>query len=458
MSGTRGATAAEVVAARSLTDVLDGLDTACVFTHSITSLWPETGVARTLPGYDRYDERAVLLARPRDVVCVTTEIDRGYLTFLDGLGIGPARERLVVVGGDPAATLPERLAADSAALARVAALLRHERRVALFPYVVTAREHALRVALEQALGRSVTLLGGAPDLVARANQKHWVQGEAEALGIPVAPGEILTPAPGGRVEAPVLAAAVARHVAETGRVIVRATYSTSGSGVLVVDRTPMDRDGPAPDDLERFAERHGEAPCLVQVMYEVETSPNVQLFVRPGGGVVCVGVTDQRLDPALRFAGSVHPSMARTLPAMLESAVVLARRLGVLGYRGLLGLDFIEYVDPRHGELRHALAEVNARVNAATYACAIRERLDTVATRARRPPVSAVRSAVVASRARSFDALRDALGPRVFDPATGRGVVPYNVGCLNEGECDLAVLGESREEVESLHDTIRDAV
>jgi hypothetical protein len=362
----------------------------------------------------------------------------------------------VVAAGDRGVTLPERLAADPAALTRVAALLSREPRVTLFPYVATAPEHGLRVALERTLGRPVALMGGEPDLVARANQKHWVQGEAEALGIPVAPGEILTPAPGRRVEARALDAAVARHRPETGRVIVRATHSTSGSGVLVVDRDAGEPSGGAPaDDLARFAEQHGTAPCLVQVMYEVEVSPNLQLFVMPDGQVACVGVTDQRLDPALRFAGSAHPSTARLLPAMLESAVLLARRLGTLGYRGLLGLDFIEYRDPRAGALRHALAEINARVNAATYACALRERLDAVAVAARRPPVPTVRSAVVAPRARSFAALRHRLGPRLFDPVTGRGVVPYNVGCLPDGECDLAVLGESREEVESLHDIIR---
>jgi hypothetical protein len=454
-------TAAESVTARSLAGVLDELDTACIFTHSITSLPPETGVARTLPGYDRYDERAVLLARPRDVVCLTAAPDPGYLAFLDGLGIGPARERLVVAGGDPAAPLPDRLAADSAALARVASLLRHERRVALFPYVATAREHVLRDALERALGRPVTLVGGEAEVVARANQKHWIHAEAEALGVPLAPGEILAPAPGRRLDARDLAAAVARHVDGTGRVIVRATHSTSGSGVLVADGAPArpGADGTAAwDALERFAERHGAAPCLAQVMYDVDASPNVQLLVTSAGEVACVGVTDQRLDRSLRFAGSAHPSTARTLSAMLESGVLLARRLGALGYRGLLGLDFIEYVDPRRGGLRYALAEVNARVNAATYACALRERLDAVAARARRPAVPALRSAVVAPRARSFRALRDALGPTLFDPATGRGAVPYNVGCLPEGECDLAVLGGSLHEVETLHDAIRAAI
>jgi len=463
MTRTRSATpvpvATEPVSTRPLMDVLDDPAAAHVYTHSITSLAAETGVARTLPGYARYDERAVLLARPHDVVCVSAAVDSAYLAFLDGLGLGAARERLVVVGGDAAATLPARLATDRTALARVATLVGPWRGVTLFPYVVSTAEHALRAALERTLGRPVALLGGPADLAACANQKHWIHAEAGALGVPLAPGEVLVPPPGGRLTAAALAAAAARHLDATGRVIVRATHSTSGSGILVMERG-AGPDAPAPaaaasEDLAGFAGRHGASPCLVQVMYEVLASPNVQLVVTPDGEVACVGVTDQRLDGQLRYVGSAHPASARTLAAMLASAAALAHGLGGLGYRGLLGFDFIEYRDPRDGGLRHALAEVNARVNAATYACAIRARLDVLAARAGRPRVRALRSAVVATRARSFGELARVLGPRLFDPATGRGVVPYNTGCLPEGECDLAVLGGSREEVESLHDAIR---
>jgi hypothetical protein len=58
------------------------------------------GLGEAIPGFDRYAERALLLAGDGDAVCVPRPVDPDYLGFLGGLGLGPRPEHVVVAGGD----------------------------------------------------------------------------------------------------------------------------------------------------------------------------------------------------------------------------------------------------------------------------------------------------------------------------------------------------------------------
>jgi hypothetical protein len=105
------------------------------------------------------------------------------------------------------------------------------------------------------------------------------------------------------------------------------------------------------------------------------------------------------------------------------------------GYAGIIGFDFVEYRDRRTGGPAAFLAEVNPRVNGATYPLAVRSRL---------APRAAFVSGTVRARAAGFAEVRDALGPLLFDPERGTGVVPYATGCLDVGKCSLVALAASR--------------
>ena len=58
-----------------------------IFIHCVGSLRSLQTLDAAIPGFDRYPERALLLAEPGDVVCVSAPIDPDYLAYLAHLGI-----------------------------------------------------------------------------------------------------------------------------------------------------------------------------------------------------------------------------------------------------------------------------------------------------------------------------------------------------------------------------------
>jgi hypothetical protein len=161
-----------------------------------------------------------------------------------------------------------------------------------------------------------------------------------------------------------------------------------------------------------------------------------------------VGISDQLLsETGLVHRGNVYPSRAKTAAEMVEGAMTVSRWLAREGYRGFLGFDFVEYADAA-GQPRWVLAELNPRFNGASQPVVMLERLNRAARAAGRPEIAAFAAGVVPTPVCTFAELEQQLGRRLFDPATGRGVVPFHTAGLRDGSCGLAVFGASRDAVE----------
>jgi hypothetical protein len=420
-----------------------------LFVHCVTSLPCYGALAKV--DKERYPERALLLARPQDIVCVSEEVDPAYLEYLAELGLGLSPDRVVPASrfspAQPGRPLWARLRGSTEALRALGVLLQKAGPVRLHPYVVSQGQFALAAALEVAAGREVRVAGGDPAVVEYADQKHHVRARAIELGIPVARGEVVELSVAGgrrRGDYDLIRAAVQRHLGPTGRVIVRGAVGASGSCTYVVGAGGEDADGL----IRRLEQRTDNRFYLIEEMVPVTLSPNVQLHVEPdGGAITCVGVTDQRWERPLVHGGNLYPSAARTVDQMVGWSHRLARWLQGQGYAGLLGLDFVEYLDPESGNPRSFLAEVNPRVNGATYPLAVFERLNTRQRQAGRPLSGAFVSGTIETRHRSFTAWRETAEPLLYSPARGSGVVPYNLGGMRQGKCGVVVLGSTRDEV-----------
>jgi hypothetical protein len=403
------------------------------------------GLGDSLPGLDRYAERALLLATEGDVVCVPKPVDAGYLEYLAGLGIGPRPEHIVVPDGNGRCAdrpLAERLLGAPGVLSQAARAVRAAE-VTIEPYAATPEVMALAEVMERESGIPVRV-DGSPRITRYADQKHHMRAKAQELGIPVADGEVAELTfPGGRRRRDLepVRAAIERQLRHTGRVIVRGASGASGSSTFVVGRGGEDTNGV----LRRIASRSDNRTYLVEAMVEAAVSPNLQIRVPADDGpLVSVGVTDQRWTRGLTHAGNQLPSSARTVDAMDAWARMLATWMRGQGYSGLVGFDFVEFRDPVTGGLRTILAEVNPRVNGGTYPLAVRARLNEAATRSGRPPAPAFVSGTVDTRAASFRSVKAAIGHLLFDPDRGTGVVPYATGCLEHGKCAMVALAGSR--------------
>lgn len=435
------------LAAASVLDHLDAPGAVRIFVHGVTSLDHLSPIAALRPGLDAYAERALLLAAPRDIVCVAEPVDASYLDFLARLGIGVPAENLVVAAAGEGVSLAAALGADADALGSIAERVAPGARVILHPFIVTNTEFALAARLSELLRSSVEVLGGVPDAVRRANHKHVLRAAALELGIPVAAGEVVELAcrrGGDPLDISPLRAAITRHIGAPGRVIVRGACGISGSATWIVERTRGSREFV----LEQIATRTDNRVYLVEQMLEVSVSPNLQMFIPSlAGEIAFLGASDQHWEGTLAHGGNVYPSRATTLPTMIAYATRLSEWLRRMGFTGLVGFDFCECRRARTGATTTFFAEANPRINGATYPLGVMDRLNRLQEISRRPAIRAFVTGTVRTAARCFADFSASHGVEYFDPSTGSGVIPYNVGCLKYGRLSAAVLGGSRNEV-----------
>lgn len=426
------------------------------YLHCVGSLRSLQGLGEAMPGFDRYPERALLLAGDGDAVCVPHPVDPDFLGFLGTLDLGPRPEHVIIAGGNGRGAgrpLAERLLSEPAVLRRAARAL-GTAQVTIEPYAATADVMALAEVMEREAGIPVRV-DGSPRVTKYADQKHHMRARARELGVPVADGEVaeLTYAGGRRRrDLEPVRVAIERQLRTSARVIVRGSWGASGSSTFVVGHGGEDTSGV----LRRLSSRADNRIYLVEAMVEAVVSPNVQVHIPSRSEpVTLIGITDQRWSRGFVHAGNQVPSSARTGDAMVTWARILANWMRDQGYTGVAGFDFVEYRDRVTGGPRALLAQVSPRVNGGTYPLAVRARLNAAASRAGRPQASALVSGMVETRARSFARVRALIGHLLFDPDRGTGLVPYATGCLEHGRCALVALAGSRLRAAELYGAAR---
>jgi hypothetical protein len=430
-----------------------------LYLHGVSGL-PSHRARGRVPGLDWLPERALVMAGIGDLVCLPCPVDEDLLGFLNGLGVGPAPEGVVVpTAGTSAAadSLAVRLQADRALLERIAGMMPPGSVLQLHPYASTAEVLSLAGALEAAGVHRVRVLGGAPEAAERADRKHTVRAKALELGVPVAEGEVVElPFAGGRRRRDLepVRAAVQRQLRHTGRVIVRGSEGVAGSSTFVVGRGGDDTDGL----IRRLGAMRHNRIYLVEALVDLTASPNLRLNLGEDGTVTGVATTDQRWGGLLVHAGNVYPSASR-LDAVMEGwARTMAGWLHAEGFAGDMGLDFVEYRDPRTGVPDAFLAEVNPRVNGAHYPLALRERINAVRAANRDAPVEAFASGLLETDAPTFAELCVGLGRLLFSHETGQGLVPYAAGPLADRRCAAVALAPSSVEAMELYARARAAL
>ena len=421
--------------------------TTRLFLHSPSEIPDARTIAEQIPEFERYGERALLLARQGDVVCLAHAVDERYLSFLDSLEIGPRREDIVVIEGVlPGTGLSARLIRDPDSMERVVRRLGGSGPLVVCPFFSTGDAFAVGRALRARLSRPVRVEGGSPGLVRRLHDKVAARTLAESLGVPVAPGEVVGIVPrqgGARHDLLALRRAIERWAGATGHVIVRGASSSSGSSTFT------SRSGDVDAMINAVGERGDNSVYLVEPLFEATCSPNVEVVVEPGAPLPDrVGVTDQVLDPDLVYKGSIHPSRAQRRSRLIEDSLEIVAWMRQRGFTGRVGFDFVEHAG-EEGRAEHFLTEINPRVNGASYPLALAGRLAELAGRLVAPAPAAFLTGNVRVRARDFDELERLSRSLLYDPARAEGIVPHSVGTLSLGKVGIACFGRSREAVEA---------
>jgi hypothetical protein len=443
----------------SIIETLGGSDVIQIFVHGVTSLGNLVELAATVPGIEKYHERALLIARPDDIVCLAGAVDKDYLQFLSSLGIGPRIGNVLVgsknVHSDSNVSLSELIMRNRDALLRIKKLIKRDKKIVLNPFIVTLNEFKLAATIERLLGNKVYLLGGNSYIVDYANHKHNIRAKAVELGIRVPDGETVELKLGQNgkpYDLTPIQVAINKYVHKTGRVIIKGSYGASGSSLVIVESSPES----VKNALSKIANSSGNSIYIVEEMLEVTVSPNILMHIEPDyRRISSVCVTDQLLSDDLVHQGNAYPSGATTLAEMISSAQGLSRWLQGNGYSGLVGFDFGEYAVPGTGEFKHFLAEINPRINGATYPKSLMEHLNRKQRQKGGPFIEAFLAKRIETKVGSFAELSELYGHLFFDPETARGLVPYNIGCLEHGSFTLAFFGQSREEVFDMYEDFK---
>jgi len=141
-----------------------------LFVHCATSVDYLAELNASIPGVERYAERALLLAGRQDVVCVTDEIEPDYLDFLAELGLGPAPDNVIAASRfgrtERCQPLWQSLLQSEEALDTLGCVLRRHGSGRVHPFIASAGQFELAAALERRSGVPVRVAGGNAQLVA----------------------------------------------------------------------------------------------------------------------------------------------------------------------------------------------------------------------------------------------------------------------------------------------------
>jgi hypothetical protein len=427
-----------------------------VFVHCSASRAEYRLLSTVLSGLSRFAERAVVMASERDVVLVNHPIERSYLDFLHSINLGPAADRVVVVSQrhDSQRPLAARAAEDTEVLGRLAALVGGGEMVEVNPFMLCRPEQHLASQLARRLGRPVQVLGGNVTGIAETNRKHRVRQLALELGVPVAPGEVFywTHTIGRRdSQLRELERCLNRQLRSTGRIIVRGTCGAMGCSTFVANNDSIDA------CIGWASALTDNSALLIEVMLPVTVSPNICTYINPvSGHVSVVGTSDQLLDDDVTHRGNVFPSRAQCIGEMIDCAVYFTSRLRDTGITGHLGFDFCEYsLGGSRRNCKFFLAEINPRINGATYSHSIVASLNKSRKLSLGSPLTAFMTQKLDTAAQSFEQLWHAYGDLFYDTKTAAGIVPYNIGALAGGHCLFAAIGEDAAAVARLANRLK---
>lgn len=179
-------------------------------------------------------------------------------------------------------------------------------------------------------------------------------------------------------------------------------------------------------------------------MYDVISSPNIQYQIAPNA-IQALGITEQLLDDKLEYHGNCYPlSTTIQLEKIQQDSYCICEQLQSQGYRGILGMDFIE---TREGKLY--IVDINGRANASSFGLNVIRKLfpDSYQTK-----YFSILTHINIGKNVTFAELIDKLGKKtLFDKQKGQGILPYNTGCLQWGIFSAIVIANTQQEWEWLH-------
>ncbi|MFF8726199.1 ATP-grasp domain-containing protein [Streptomyces sp. NPDC015171] len=365
---------------------------------------PGSGFSFSGATVNRMEEVGVLHADVDDVVVLKAPVDEDYLAYLRSLDAARG-ERLVVEDNVPDRSVTQDVLASPRLLERLRGLA--DGRTYLAPLGISSDEERLSEVT------GLPLAGPSAAVCRHVNGKIFSRELVDDTGLTRVPGSVCRTY--GELEQ-----AIAAHLGEGSRVVVKESLGVSGRGMVVLDSRRR------ADQLLRMLARRGEqAPVslVVEEWIDKRSDLNYQFLVDRDGATwfetVKTALTKDGVHRGHRFPPKLRPDQVEELRS---AATVIGKRLADEGYHGLVGADAMLGTD---GTLYPCL-EINARFNMATYQNRVAEALIG--------PAQHALAAVIQlrpTRRHSFSEVSRSLGALLYRSPGGTGVLVNNHATLN---------------------------
>ncbi len=371
-----------------------------------------------------YGERSLLQCRPGDVIVLANMPQEDYLRFLLDRGIGT--EKIIVCGGEHD-NLAQDILADDTAMARITEEAKNAEAVRFYIHLEEEYEIARRIGFEE---QSMH-----PALTRTFNTLYFLERLEEDLGIPHIE----------RIQARSsrFYATAAFMLEKHGAVFVRGNESCGGSQAYV-----MKNESDLKEVEKQIFRNSRITRYYLSPLLDVSESWNVQYEFIKGKNFSLTGASRQILNGGYAHTG--NSGGGNPPPGLMECADKCGRRLMEMGAADTVGIDIVSSgggVFP---------AEINARQNTSSPAISAYRMLKEKT----RGEILFEIIKLAVPRGTTFADFRKALGEdMLFDPDSGRGVLPYHFdACILTGNLDAAVFARSKEEMESAVNSLEKAI
>lgn len=436
----------------SIIDMFGKPGVTTVYLHDIYPILSVKRGGEPAAGWQRFGERALVLARGEDVVCLDHEPDAAFLKYLASVGFGPAKKNIVLTsraeGKKPYTNISRLLLEDRESRRRLQNILKETSTACINPYFPSDSCFELASFLERNQNLNLSVQMSQPSVAYKASHKDVVRDAVSRLNIPLAIGRIVRLSDVG-YEGLIKAAKKVR--ANTGNVILRGAIGSGGKTTLLLKSNAQQIE----DMLADIKMTVIPDVWLVDAWHAPLCSPNVQYYLDSDRGeVIFLTATDQRLNVKMEHIGNSWPSSAENIQQIIEAGRQVARWYLESGGAGIIGIDFVEYRCPQTSETSFFFAELNPRVNGATYPVAVVERLNRRQFESgRRPPqIRSFISGHISTHCRDFRSLVRSLDELLYDPDSSYGLFPYNLAPLSAGSFDGVACGRHRDEAVAIWD------
>lgn len=402
-------------------------------------------------GLPMLEHRMALLGRRGDILTVERQSE-SFFHLLDRL-LPEGAPRSIELGPPNLRGLRSMAARCVEAPKVLSALLylaRENQEIQIIPHIGTGWTWVLGGKIAAQSACCVRIAAPPPRLSNRVNDKLWFARRAEQLlGRNSIPLSYAASGPAG------VAGHLKRMAERASRLVLKVPDGSGGEGniaLLAADVLALSANDLRDLVIGTLRQRgwNGAFPLLVGVWdVDASSSPSVQIWIPPEreGDPVIDGIFEQRI--AGRdgtFIGAVPAELEPEVLATLASeATILALFFQRLGYVGRCSFDALVVGS---GSRRIHWIECNGRWGGVSVPLVAGHRI-------RRPRslsgLVIVQDDALPLRFDGFDTNIDALGDLVFNPRSGRGIVPLSSAMFDRGKgVHVAALADTQTEAEEL--------